>query len=285
MSRRLSLTLALFLALGAAGGARAQSVPHDDKTVLPVWNSASGRVEAVLVLEPASASGTGGRFRFGSNSLDATFGLDAGDSLALLCDRKSGIASAIGNLANNCLLASLDTDGSPKRNAATSPFTRSGTRVGVGFGNGRDTLPAWLTPTAGPTKVDVSDLTVFARKTLPREGYVSIAGTVAKARLVPYLDAQASGLLPTQFTTKSLSLTGGIGTFGANILGHVNDTPGQEKWEALGIGLTWRTPWSGQLSVGADNVITRGKNPFSFNSDGGQADDGAMPYIRYEQDL
>jgi hypothetical protein len=285
MSRLLSLTLALFLALGAAGGARAQSVPHDDKTVLPVWNSASGRVEAVLVLEPASASGTGGRFRFGSNSLDATFGLDAGDSLALLCDRKSGIASAIGNLANNCLLASLDTDGSPKRNAATSPFTRSGTRVGVGFGNGRDTLPAWLTPTAGPTKVDVSDLTVFARKTLPREGYVSIAGTVAKARLVPYLDAQASGLLPTQFTTKSLSLTGGIGTFGANILGHVTDTPGQEKWEALGIGLTWRTPWSGQLSVGADNVITRGKNPFSFNSDGGQADDGAMPYIRYEQDL
>jgi hypothetical protein len=285
MSRRLSLTLALFLALGAAGGARAQSVPHDDKTVLPVWNSASGRVEAVLVLEPASASGTGGRFRFGSNSLDATFGLDAGDSLALLCDRKSGIASAIGNLANNCLLASLDTDGSPKRNAATSPFTRSGTRVGVGFGNGRDTLPAWLTPTAGPTKVDVSDLTVFARKTLPREGFVSIAGTVAKARLVPYLDAQASGLLPTQFTTKSLSLTGGIGTFGANILGHVTDTPGQEKWEALGIGLTWRTPWSGQLSVGADNVITRGKNPFSFNSDGGQADDGAMPYIRYEQDL
>jgi hypothetical protein len=37
--------------------------------------------------------------------------------------------------------------------------------------------------------------------------------------------------------------------------------------------------------VGADNVITRGKNPFSFNKDGGQADDGAMPYIRYEQDL
>jgi hypothetical protein len=285
MSRHLSLTLALLLAIGAAGTARAQSAEHD-KAVLPVWNSASGKVEAVLVLEPASATGAGGRFRFGSNSLDATFGLDAGDSLALLCDRKSGISSAIGNLANNCLLASLDADGSPKRNAPTSPsFPRSGTRLGVGFGNGRDTLPAWLTPATGPTKVDVSDLTVFARKTLPREGYVSIAGTVAKARLVPYLDAQASGLLPTQFTTKSLSLTGGIGTFGANILGHVTDTPGQEKWEALGIGLTWRTPWSGQLSVGADNVITRGKNPFSFSSDGGQADDGAMPYIRYEQDL
>jgi len=286
MPHRLSLPLALLLlAVGVAGGARAQSAPNGDKTVLPVWNSASGKVEAVLVLEPASADGAGGRFRFGSNSLDATFGLDAGDSLALLCDRKSGIASAIGNLANNCLLASLDTDGNLRRNPASSPFARSGTHFGIGVGNGRDTLPAWLTPAAGPTKVDVSDLTVFARKSLPREGYVSIAGTVAKARLVPYLDAQASGLLPTQFTTKSLSLTGGIGTFGANILGHVTDTPGQAKWEALGIGLTWRTPWSGQLSVGADNVITRGKNPFSFGSTDGQADDGAMPYIRYEQDL
>ena len=283
MSRRLSLTLALFVALGAAGGVRAQSVPNGDKTVLPVWNSASGKVEAVLVLEPASAAGAGGRFRFGSNSLDATFGLDAGDSLALLCDRKSGIASAIGNLANNCLLASLDADGSSHRNAASSPFPHNGTRFGVGVGNGRDTLPAWLTPAAGPTRVDVSDLTVFARKSLPREGYVSIAGTVAKARLVPYLDAQASGLLPTQFTTKSLTLTGGIGTFGANILGHVTDTPGQARWEALGIGLTWRTPWSGQLSVGAENVVTRGKNPFSVN--GQKDDEGTVPYVRYQQDL
>jgi hypothetical protein len=286
MFRRLALTFVLLFAVAAASGARAQSLPNGDKTVLPVWNSASGKVEAVLVLEPASANGATGRFRFGSNSLGATFGLDSGDSLALLCDRKSGIASAIGNLANNCLLASLDADGSPHRSTGPSPFSRSGTRFGVGVGNGRDTLPAWLTPAAGPTRIDVSDLTVFARKSLPREGYVSIAGTVAKARLIPYLDAQASGLLPTQFTTKSLSLAGGVGTFGANILGHVTDTPGQSRWEALGIGLTWRTPWSGQLSVGADNVITRGKNPFSFgNTDGGQADDGAMPYIRYEQDL
>jgi hypothetical protein len=261
-------------------------MPSGDKTVLPVWNSASGKVEAVLVLEPANASSAGGRFRFGSNSLDATFGMDSGDSLALLCDRKSGISTAIGNLANNCLLASLDTDGAPHRNVANSPFSHGGTRIGLGVGSGRDTLPSWLMPAAGPTRIDVSDLTVFARKALPQEGYVSIAGTVAKARLVPYLDAQASGLLPNQFTTRSLSLSGGIGVFGANILGHVIDTPGQSKWEVLGIGLTWRTPWSGQLSVGADNVITRGKNPFSFhNSDTGQADDGAMPYIRYEQDL
>ena len=103
------------------------------------------------------------RFRFGNNSLDATFGLDAGDSLALLCDRKTGIASAIGNLANNCLLASLGADGNSRHSAATAAFSRGGTRFGVGVGDGRDTLPAWLTPGTGPTKVDVNDLTVFAQ--------------------------------------------------------------------------------------------------------------------------
>ena len=286
MSLRLSLSLAIVLALGGIGNVRAQSAPGTDKAVLPVWNNASGKVEAVLVLEPTTAAEAGGRFRFGNNSLDATFGLDAGDSLALLCDRKTGVASAIGNLANNCLLASLGADGSSRRNAATAAFSRGGARFGVGVGDGRDALPAWLTPGTGPTKVDVNDLTVFARKSLPREGFVSIAGTVAKARLVPYLDAQASGLLPDQFTTRSLSLAGGVGAFSANIVGHVTDTPGQTKWEGLGIGLTWRTPWSGQLSVGADNVITRGKNPFSLGANGdGQTDDGAVPYIRYEQDL
>ena len=97
---------------------------------------------------------------------------------------------------------------------------------------------------------------------------------------------QASGLLTDRFTVRSMTLAGGIGAFGANIVGHVTDTPGQARWEGVGIGLTCRTPWSGQLSVGADNVITRGKNPFSLDNGGdGQADDGAVPYIRYEQDL
>ena len=73
------------------------------------------------------------------------------------------------------------------------------------------------------------------------------------------------------------------GAFGASIVGHVVDAPGQEKWEAFGLGLTWRTPWSGQLTVGADNVVTHGKNPFAPSAAGDE--EGAVPYVRYEQDL
>ncbi len=283
-TRLLKLPIALLLAFGVAAGASAQSRGKQDQAVLPVWNNASGKLEALLVLEPADGAQVGTRWRFGSNSLDTTFGLEQGDSLALFCNRKNGIG-ALGNLSNNCMLATLGDglgDGGSHRASLNSAINRNGGKLGLSLGNGHDTLPAWLTPGATTnSKVDINDLAVFGEKNLGRKGFVSIAGTVAKARLASPSEFPA---LTDHWTTKSLSVGGGFGAFGANLVGHVIDTPGQPKWEGLGLGLTWRTPWSGQLSVGADNVITRGKNPFAPSA-GASAEEGTVPYVRYEQDL
>ena len=60
------------------------SAQNAQSTWLPVWNNTSGKLEAYLVLEPADESPqVGSRWRFGNNSLEATYGLQAGDSLAL----------------------------------------------------------------------------------------------------------------------------------------------------------------------------------------------------------
>ena len=285
-ARLLQLPLALLLALGAATGAAAQSASRHGQTVLPVWNDTSGKFEAYLVLEPTEDAETGARFRFGNNSLDATFGLQAGDSLALLCKFKNGVGSGIGSLANNCLLASLgdglDADAGSRHVGATAALSRGGGKLGLTAGSGHDTLPPWLMPgVVGQSRADIRDLGVFAQKNLGSQGYVSIAGTVAKARLVPAAQAPA---FADRWSSKTVTVGGGIGAFGANFVGHVIDTPGQPKFQALGLGLTWRTPWSGQLTVGADNVVTRGKNPFSTSRDDG-TDEGTVPYVRYEQDL
>jgi hypothetical protein len=175
----------------------------------------------------------------------------------------------------------LDDDGLSRRASASAAFVRGNNKVGVAAGSGRDTLPAWLVPGAPRSQVDVNDLTVFAQKNLRSQGFVSIAGTVAKARLVPA--SEASPELADRWSSKSLTVGGGYGAFGASIVGHVLDTPGQSAFSGLGLGLTWRTPWSGQLTVGADNVVTRGKNPFSVGN--GESEDGAVPYVKYEQDL
>src|SRR5690606_9245755 len=96
---------------GAASGAFAQSKTDgtpDNTAVLPIiYSDAGNKVGAYLLLEPTEESQLGARWRFGGkNELDAAFGLDAGDSLALLCSR--GIGSALSSLANNCQLGSIN---------------------------------------------------------------------------------------------------------------------------------------------------------------------------------
>ena len=95
----------------------------------------------------------------GENTLDAAFGLDAGDTLGLVCDRKNGLASTIGNLANHCMLASLDNDGSDRQLSAGASLTRGSNRLGLIVGYGHDTLPAWLSPNSKPSKLDQNSLT------------------------------------------------------------------------------------------------------------------------------
>lgn len=276
------LSLAVLLALGTATGAHAQSTAKGrDAAVLPVWNQASGKLEAVLLLEPTGNRVSGGKWKFGNTTLDTSFGLDAGNSLGLVCDRKSGLTRGIGNLIDHCMVAALDPDSSRQASVGTS-LSRPGGKLGLTVGSSRDQLPTWLSPSSRPSRVDQNSLTIYGQKNIGREATVSIGGTWARARLIPAADMPAS--VTDRWTSKSFAVGAGLGDFGANIVGRVIDTPAQAgHFEGLDFGLTWRTPWSGQLSVGAENIVTRGKNPFApGNSD---EDDGTVPYVRYEQDL
>lgn len=286
MSRRLApavLTLALVACV--AGDAWSQARPASNETVLPILNQASGKLEGVLVLEPTTTPSSGARWKVGRTTLDAAFGLDGNDTLGLVCDRTTGLSVAIGSLVNNCLLAALDDEtrsNASRPVAASASMSRNGVRAGMGASAGREALPGWLNPTGRSGKVDHNALTVFGQANVGREATVSIGGTVARARLVPAGDIPDS--LADRWNINSVSVGARYGAFAANVIGRVVDTPSQPgHWEGLGLGLTWRTPWSGQLTVGADNVVTRGKNPFSpGNTD---KEEGTVPYVRYEQDL
>ncbi len=284
-TRLLRLPLTLMLALGVASGVHAQSSAKraSDTTYLPVWNQSNGKLEYLLQLEPSTTPVAGARWQVGSNTLGAAFGLDSGDTLGLVCDRKTGLAGAIGNLADHCMLASMDDEehSGSRQGSLGASLSRPGGKVGLSLGSGRDTLPAWLSPNNRTSKVDQNTLTVYGQKNIGREATVSIGGTWARARLIPAGEVPA---LADRWTSKSVTLGAGIGNFSANIIGRVVETPGAPgQWEGLGVGLTWRTPWSGQLTVGAENVVTRGKNPFAPGDS--EKDEGTVPYVRYEQDL
>lgn len=280
----LLLPAALLAASVAAAPAHAQSKQGQKPAAIPVFNQTSGKLEAVLLLEPKT--GMGPQLRFGDTTLDAAFGLSAGNSLGLVCDRGLGIGGALAGLVDNCEFASFDGNGHGSRRAvAGATLGRGDSRLGISAGTGRDTLPAWLSAPGrgGSHPVEVNDLTVSATQRFGREGELSIAGTVAKATLVTPAEATSFGF-PDSWTSNRLRIGGGYGAFGVNVTGQQVEAPGQPKWEGLGIGFTLRTPWSGALTVGADNVVTRGRNPFTPRTQDGE-EEGTVPYVRYEQDL
>lgn len=82
----------------------------------------------------------------------------------------------------------------------------------------------------------------------------------------------------------SLSLGLDVGSLRGAIIGHVlsSDDPALagKRWTTLDLGVSWRTPWSGELSVGAQNLWSK---PIHSPRDvEGQA---RTPYIQYRQDL
>lgn len=278
--------LALLIATSASMGAHAQTRGNATAgtTMLPVWNS-RGQVEGALILEPTDEAAAGARWRLGRNTLSAAFGLDSSESLGLLCNNRNGIGSSISSLIAYCNVAMVNDDASSSNDQhfnASASLSRPEGKLGLSVGTGRDTLPAWMSPgSSSAGRFEQNDLAVFGQKNIGREGFVTIGGTLARARLVP---ASELSIIPDRWNSKSFSFGGGYGPFSGSIIGRVIDAPGQPgKWEGLGVGLTWRTPWSGQLTVGAENIVTSGKNPFA--PDAPIADDGTVPYVRYEQDL
>lgn len=60
-------------------------------------------------------------------------------------------------------------------------------------------------------------------------------------------------------------------------------------WAGMDLGLTWRTPWSGVISLGARNLVSSGDPP-RFNDPRAKEPSEAdvfsrTPYVRYEQDF
>lgn len=298
-------------------------VPQQDEpaaTALPIVNHRSGQVEAFLLIEGPSASRPRstldrllGRDAGSSAGAGLVIPLDNGrrasvslaiegnPTLGLLCDN-SALARTVGTLAQHCLVAKLD--GGPATPLALSqPGVRAQARlegersaVTASIGLTRfDTdqpmqLPGTLAGTGQPLMLSLAgagieqqDIALSGELQLGDSVWVSIGGTLARARVVP-AQALPGGVTP-RWNAGSLSVGGGIGNFGGEIVGRVIEIPGAERsYSNVGLGLTWRAPWRARLSVGAENLMSRGQNPFTHATDE-DGDEGRVPYIRYEQDL
>lgn len=231
----------------------------------------------------------------------ASLSLDTNPTIGLLCNGNS-LSRSFGSLAQHCLVANLAA-GPATPLALARPGVRAEARLEgdtasltatLGLNRFRSEAPtalpgavsglpgADLTRPLGGIDIEQEDIGLLGEIRVGESGWVSIGGTLARARIVPV--SQLPGGLPPEWNSGSFSIAGGSGNFGGEIIGRVIEIPGSTaSYSNIGLGVTWRAPWRARLSVGAENVVSNGKNPFAPRQK--DDDDSRVPYIRYEQDL
>lgn len=306
MIRRTALALALALALPAAAVSAQTSAPAP-QLPMPVWNSASGKLEAVLWIDSSTLTGLAGRPALGARwnhrdgGLSASLGASAEPRFGLLCG--NGEAGFKG-LAKDCFVAQL---GRPAPLASSS--LQAEARVSLGrtdwtaFGRQQrqaldsmfpGTSSALLMPELAPVaglaglEVEQNDLGIAGELRIGEQGWIRLGGSVARARLLPASSA-LPGLMAAHWNSQTLSVGGGVGALGGEVVGRVVHLPGEEEaFGSLGLGITWRTPWEGRLTIGAQNLLSTGENPLipqPQRPDRLERREGRVPYVRYQQDL
>jgi hypothetical protein len=225
--------------------------------------------------------------------------LDARDGNCL------GVPSWLGSPACSTLGASLPSWHSGEVSAGWSQGPLSvdlaygvswldGSRRGLGLA--ADTIGASVLPLFGasasslPTLVlpgsalgqwqSASQLGAHGRWDLGPVGGIDLGASIGHLRLLP--DGEGNR---TSFSQAALSLGLDRGPFSGNITGRLltpqQALPGSpQRWTSIDLGVTWRTPWQGELSIGTQNLWT---TPPPSGEDGETP--SRVPYVQYHQDL
>lgn len=327
--RRLSVGVMGVLLVTGVGHAQPSSLAagHEaDAKVLPVWNTRSGQIEALLLLsqEPESDNpldrmlprepslpglGLGVSFDEGQR-LRVSLSPDNNTGLALLCNQGIHVAMTLGALGQQCLLAQVGG-----ANETLFPASRTGAKLDTNWqsANGGFDLSFGLSWIDSPLQDSRSDtLSQFGtdpvfNPALPQllpantgqlsqrqlhwdgnlmfgeQRWVSLGGTLGSHEL--------DSLLGEPMRWDSTTVTLGVGFRGVSgrLTGRLIELPaGQGNVSGLDLGFSWRTPWQGELSFGAQNLLNQApktsKWPLS-ELPALEAPGGRTPYVRYKQDL
>ncbi|MGH8104918.1 MAG: hypothetical protein ACREO1_15650 [Arenimonas sp.] len=302
----------LATAAPAQNAVKSPLLDRQTQTMLPIWNGLNNKLEGVLLVDSSSINPSGRNVIRPANSLAAlnipltsqlkfttALSLSNNPGLGLVCNGQPGLFNNLGNLAQNCRIGDLL---SPSNNFGSSRpdlimqsqlryknflLSAGGNWSQFNFdaftGNGNPSLVN-NNPRVSSATVQKKEISLNGEIALGQKTWLNLGGTLAQARVIPA--SQLTGLnLPDEWQTNSVTISAGRGNFGGEITGSNIQIPGQpNSFKTLGAGVTWKTPWRGKLSVGADNINSSGTNPFK-GTDNNPLDNGAVPFVKYEVDL
>lgn len=271
----------------------AQPVSSSDNTgsdhVMPFWQDTSGHVLAI-----DSNRSTAVNDRYGQNASLAAHAADPG-SIAT-----TGLRYGIGpNLQTHAEFSEQSWMNSASRVLGSEVgASYAAGRYSVGVSVGTSTTPdnnAALPRVLPGTAPGVDGLSAFdssaqfkahGRLALGNRNGIDLSASVGRIHLLPgnllgvdTLDQKALSF-GVQHGPLSGVLVGRTMQPEAGIPGGLN---ADRRWNSIDLGVTWRLPWSGSLSVGAQNLWSSG-TPANTPA-GPEPDQSRTPYVQYHQDL
>lgn len=301
MSVRLSLLLVILLcALARQAGAE----PGDSRHLLQPEPPVLFAGPLQRLLEPSP----GQPLRPGSDvdpRQPGFLALDAGSGLSLLCDSPFGLGAALSDLARQCLLGRLDEDGWTLGRLDQVTLSRSLSlefgdeplRLDFGLSWLDNRLPQPATalgelgdavlPATLAADVRGASLQIGATRWLGERSWLRVTGQGSALRIDRRLPGLAWSSNPLAWDAQSLRIDAGLGDFSGSLTGRRTSIPQfDHAWVDLDLGVSWRTPWSGRLTVGARNLLSAADAMApQLGEQGERLIESRTPYVRYQQDL
>lgn len=304
--RRLLLSLPLLLMPFVAAGQSAANDPYDvaghlltqapDQVVqigpgvaVPLWRGSDGHWLALQAnsrsLSTAQRADSPLQFR----AVDAASVLSSDFQYGLSPNVQAHVGVSEHNWANNRAPRVIGSEVGATYNSGRYTL---GLSVGTDSVSGAPTLPRLL-PGAMP---GVNGLAGFdsstqinarGRLALDSKSGIDLGASVGRVRLLP---GNLLGI--NTLDQKAVSFGVDRGPLSGSIVGRTMapeaGVPGSgynpdRRWNSIDLGVTWRLPWQGELSIGAQNLWSSGN---SVNTPAGpEPDQSRTPYVQYHQDL
>lgn len=322
--KRVSTPLATALMLALAASSAVHALELEEPAPQQIWSArpslrlSQNLPAANLLISPVTPLGesvySAGVIIDGAGHISLSAGLGAGanneDGLATLpwCAEASGLLR-IGALGHDCLMQGTLQMELPGRVATASTGAQwQGDRFDLSLAYGY----SWLVPNQGDA-VNVpfsasQDLRLSPLQPLPTLApgttfEAQALGVNSQWRLTPESALQLNaalhqlrlrnGMVTPALDLQRAMLDVGLnyGAFSGSVTGRVNrlaEQPGSPNaiWSGIDIGVSWRTPWRGELTLGARNVVSKTDSDAAREPARVIDETSARtPYVRYKQDL
>ena len=288
------LTASLLFGTAALGQESTRQLlkPNTTPTVIPVWNVHSGQIEGLLILEddPQKKNRAWVRSPRTGNPLGAlgsVEGINFDNGMAIFCSGQTNSFSQL-TLLDSCQLGKK----SARYPAINSPgletkamLQRKNSSKELGL-PGLSGGPRQFMTTEFDAPVSGKSLNLSPAKT--SQGWVSINGELTRAKLIPA--SQFPNGVPTEWDRNTFDIPERKKSLSGEVVGNVVQIPGQDNLQSIGAGVSWKTPWKGKVSVGAEGLLSQGRNSLNMDNTASapvtdQRIDGVRPYVRVEIDL